>query len=97
MLDLFRGDIDGQAQLIWPPQGSPSWPFTYLCYDSASLDLIDGIAINLRISRGCHDGGQRYALTYAHTGVYKYDSRMNFDEYRLGQPRNVVCYPTISW
>lgn len=27
-------------------------PFTYLCYDSASLDLIDGIAINLRISRG---------------------------------------------
>ncbi|KAL0120882.1 hypothetical protein PUN28_008512 [Cardiocondyla obscurior] len=44
--------IDGQAQLIWLPQGSPSWPFTYLCYDSASFDLIDGIAINLRISRG---------------------------------------------
>lgn len=32
-----------------------SWPFTYLCYDFASLDLIDGIAINLRISRGRED------------------------------------------
>lgn len=43
-------------------KGAPSWPFTYLCYDSASFDLIDGIAINLRISRG--DAGQRGIRTH---------------------------------
>lgn len=69
MLDLFRGDIDGQAQLIWTPQGSPSLPFTYLCYDSASLDLIDGIAINLRIS--CRvDATTVSRDTRIHTHIY---------------------------
>lgn len=57
MLDLFREDIDGQVEaymaivkpsLVWRCAG----PFTYLCYDCAPIDLIDGIAINLRISRG---------------------------------------------
>lgn len=71
MLDLFRGDIDGQAQLIWTPQGSPSLPFTYLCYDSASLDLIDGIAINLRIS--CRvDATTVSRDTRIHTYIYIY-------------------------
>ena len=50
-----RPDIDGQAGLYMggaPAPGTHVAPFTYLCYDSAGpLDLIDGIAINLRISR----------------------------------------------
>lgn len=99
MLDLFRGDIDGQAQLIWTPQGSPSLPFTYLCYDSASLDLIDGIAINLRIS--CRVDAttvsrdtriHTYIYIYVRTLLYMYIyiyistilSHLNFNEYRLG-------------
>lgn len=43
--------MDKRSLYGYSERGS-SWPFTYLCYDSASLDLIDGIAINLRISRG---------------------------------------------
>lgn len=43
--------MDKRSLYGYSERGS-SWPFTYLCYDFASLDLIDGIAINLRISRG---------------------------------------------
>lgn len=46
--------MDKRSLYGYSERGS-SWPFTYLCYDFASLDLIDGIAINLRISRGRED------------------------------------------
>lgn len=108
MLDLFRGDIDGQAQLIWTPQGSPSLPFTYLCYDSASLDLIDGIAINLRISCRAdgHDDGRRYARThihiiYARTNTLSYISTTLASEFQwipirvVAECRSLSDDPTI--
>lgn len=68
--------MDKRSLYGYSGRGSP-WPFTYLCYDFASLDLIDGIAINLRISRGREDDQdesrretRKLAPVYTHTHIF---------------------------
>ena len=63
---MDKRSLYGHSERGW------SWPFTYLCYDSASLDLIDGIAINLRISRGrglASEGEEDDGRTWGHLCV----------------------------
>lgn len=112
MLDLFRGDIDGQAQLIWLLQDRlvvavyifMLWlRFTRLnwrnCHKFANIAWTKTTTVSVS-KRTCIFICECAMHVCIYVCMYVYTSGIgtNSNEYRLGESRNVVSYPsTTRW